>query len=1437
MEYSKILNIFLLFIPLLFVKEIKSQTFLDLIKLPFYDSYFIVLNSGLYLYNFNNLDCSLLYKFTITKTSNDKIYLNELVYKNKAFVFCLVNEYLHIFNEQNNRTIQYKIEDINFNSANIINILPYKYEYNNISFIIAYYNEPTKITFNYYNFSLKYKINKPKEISFDNVNIKDNMINCLIKPLLSKIFCYFYNVDTNNHYFISLATYSIEDMDINPDNIFNCSYDDSIIQMKVVSSYNNKFFICIIKSSESRLLCHINNGQSNILENNFNICTNANKNYRIFYFNDTGDFIAVSANNKYGKKINSLNGSSNDRNFQPTGLFIFSIIYQINKSDYVLIKDSSLNDFGICNETKILYEFQNKYHDECPNEISYESKEIPYFCEARCSEEKPLEKVEDQTCLDFCGINDIENKICILKYNNKDNSNLILNNIKKDINTINFDKKNLYNNKQNIIIEEKNTKFIITTNEILKKENNNFINLGECENILATHYGITDIDKLIIFIIDIKEESISNNKIVFEVYSELNNDNFLSKLDLDMCNNINNNEISKCSKYSIESLLQDLCISCNNPYYPIYDNNNKNSYIKCFKNPKGYYLDENKHYQKCYSSCDYCSGEGDENYHNCIQCSQDFLYELHFNSINTINCYQECEFNTYYNETSKKYYCTISSSCPEIYDKLIPEKKTCVKKCDKGLDYRYEFRHTCYENCPDKISVQSKNKKFYCEAICPKEFPFEIISTQYCVDSCSIYESQNGLCKINYESKEQTNSDKDNKEVENKAVKNIQEEMTKSLDTTEIDKGESITIKLKDSTISISTTENQKNDMSKNVSTIDLGECENKIKEEYNIPKNKSLYILKLDIKQEGYKIPKTEYEVYYPLYNSSLTKLDMTVCSDIKISIINPISITGNIDKVNTSSGYYNDICYTTTSENGTDISLSDRKQDLINNNLSVCEEDCDFVKYNMGKAVCSCKVKTNSSMQVSGVIIDKEKLLNNFVDFKNIANILILKCYKLIFKIEAFKNNIGNIFMIIIIILLLLTIIIFYRKDYMKLKEYFYKIIFLKINEKKVKNIVQKKEREEEKLNKKKMAEGITNNNNLNLINNLISNKGRRGQKGILKKNDNNNNYINNKKNSNIKIEIAQPIYLLYKQAIETNLNSNPNKKKLKKNENNKKENNNQNNTIIINNDDSNNSRTAIDKNDLTLNIDNKIIKLNENQIYQMAIEINPFTISELNDLAYKDALKIDNRTFCLYYLSLIKTKHIIYFSFIPYLDYNSRILKMYLFFFNLAINFTVNALFFNDKAMHKIYEEGGTFNFVYNIPQIIYSALISGFIDFLLKILALSESNFIELKKYKYKEPNDLNIEAQKIWSKMKIKFMFFFIINLCLLILFWFYLACFCAVYKNTQIHLIKDTVISFCTSIIYPIFIYIIPTVFRINALKSKRKSCMFNFSKALEIIL
>ena len=222
-----------------------------------------------------------------------------------------------------------------------------------------------------------------------------------------------------------------------------------------------------------------------------------------------------------------------------------------------------------------------------------------------------------------------------------------------------------------------------------------------------------------------------------------------------------------------------------------------------------------------------------------------------------------------------------------------------------------------------------------------------------------------------------------------------------------------------------------------------------------------------------------------------------------------------------------------------------------------------------------------------------------------------------------------------------------------------------------------------------------------------------------------------------------------------------------------------------------------------------------------------------NEMNHLSFKNALTRDKRTFIQYYLSLLKSNHLILYIFYSN-DYNSQAIKLSIFIFNLASDIAINSLFFNDSTMNKIYTEHGSFDLLYQLPQIIYSTLISNALNFLINILGLTEQNILKLK-------ND-NILSKDVYRKfntllrmIKIKFIFFFIIDFILLFIFWYYVTCFCGIYRNTQIYLFKDSLFSFITSVITPFFIYLIPGVFRICALRRKNK-VLYGFSKILQTI-
>ena len=233
---------------------------------------------------------------------------------------------------------------------------------------------------------------------------------------------------------------------------------------------------------------------------------------------------------------------------------------------------------------------------------------------------------------------------------------------------------------------------------------------------------------------------------------------------------------------------------------------------------------------------------------------------------------------------------------------------------------------------------------------------------------------------------------------------------------------------------------------------------------------------------------------------------------------------------------------------------------------------------------------------------------------------------------------------------------------------------------------------------------------------------------------------------------------------------------------------------------------------------------------------IEILKYNDSELNELGYINAIKFDRRSLYQYYLALLFTKHIL-FQIFNKTDYNAVSIKVLLLFFNFSSCFAINALFFNDNTMHQIYEDEGEFNFIYQLPQIVYSTLISFFIDNITSFLALSEDNIIKFKKDKGLD--NLSKKCKILKEALKIKFIFFFIFNIVLILLFGYYLCCFCAVYKNTQFHLIKDTLISFFTGYITPFGTNILTALLRIYSLQqyNKKNQILFRLSRFMQQVL
>lgn len=148
-----------------------------------------------------------------------------------------------------------------------------------------------------------------------------------------------------------------------------------------------------------------------------------------------------------------------------------------------------------------------------------------------------------------------------------------------------------------------------------------------------------------------------------------------------------------------------------------------------------------------------------------------------------------------------------------------------------------------------------------------------------------------------------------------------------------------------------------------------------------------------------------------------------------------------------------------------------------------------------------------------------------------------------------------------------------------------------------------------------------------------------------------------------------------------------------------------------------------------------------------------------------------------------------------------------------------------FFTDDTMHDIYTSNENNSFLNQLSEILYSSIISLIIQQILKLLCLSENNILKIKK----ENNfDFALKKSKtIKNCLLLKFLFFYILGFILMVFLWYFITCFCAVYHNTQIILIKDTFISFAISMVYPFGINLLPGIFRIPALRDVNKDKKF----------
>ena len=404
-----------------------------------------------------------------------------------------------------------------------------------------------------------------------------------------------------------------------------------------------------------------------------------------------------------------------------------------------------------------------------------------------------------------------------------------------------------------------------------------------------------------------------------------------------------------------------------------------------------YYFLNNNMCQSCSLNCIRC-----ENYNICNQCVDN--YQIINDNYNNKHCYVIC--NNFYYFDNNEYKCTDTNKCPDNFNKLIEHKNKCIDKCtNENSIYNLEYGNKCLSECPQYTYIDNN--------ICELDLN-EILKSG----------DNNDRMKSTQNYLEQVNPNKIKKKLKNRG---------------------NFIFGFDKMNIIITNLEDEFEIKNNSLSYIDLNECEYILKDTYNISYNESLILFKTEILKEQMNIPRIEYELYYSLNKSHLNKLDLKICEGKNIYIYYLTDINEkDIDKHNIKSNYYKDICYK-SALNDADMTIEDKKNYYLDNNLNICEENCDFYNYEKieGKVKCSCIIKTEIRY-FSEVNINKDELIKGFKNINNIMNINVIKCYKSVFTISGIIKNYVFYFLVFILIFHLILFIIFIIKGKNKLRKF---------------------------------------------------------------------------------------------------------------------------------------------------------------------------------------------------------------------------------------------------------------------------------------------------------------------------------------------------------------------------------------------------------------
>ena len=861
------------------------------------------------------------------------------------------------------------------------------------------------------------------------------------------------------------------------------------------------------------------------------------------------------------------------------------------------------------------------------------------------------------------------------------------------------------------------------------------------------------------------------------------------------------------------------CIECIDNYY--LEDGTNNCYNMDYVN-NGYYLNENNEFSPCNSHCKTCYGEGTNEIQNCNLC-QNNLYKIYNDEKN--NCYDNTLVNEgYYLKDNLYYKCDTfcktcekngknCTSCIDSNFRLI--NNTCINFCDKKTKFYYNGE--CYKKCP--VYTYLYKSKFYCLNECPND---------------SIANDIKKICEVQID----TTLNPEN------IIDKIDEQILDFAFPDSIIKNNNYTIQVYElhdiDSIKQLAYENQ-------LSYIELNECANFLKKYYNIPEDEDLIMLKIDLNQTKSSINKVEYFIYDYKGN----ELNVSLCNTIKVNIytpiINPELINWDlafelskegINIFDPDSEFFNNICSPFTNEFNSDVTLGDRRNDYFQN-ITFCNDECESseIFFNNKSVNCICSAGLHNENEEINLNDDKINIKNMGKAFKKglyKSNIVVLKCFNLVFNKKLILINIGFWIMISLIFIQIILFLIFIRKGLKPIKNLMilYKPNFnIKTESNPPKRIIR--------------------NNNLYYDDN---------NNEFYEESENDISFEKNRPTTHNSVLTTNQNFYTYSKSFNNLYTNHEDDDNNYKENNNKEKKNNQEKIRIMNKKEINLSKfynnTPHFINYFQKVKKNQILKLNKNkiQLHRKTFSISStsklsqksnfelhtvyssnssenelskkrniqYSNEDLFDLDFEESILYDKRSFCQIYWNYLQIQQVIINTFIYECFFELRIIKIFFWIFTIGLEFTLNALFYSDKYISNIYHNNGVLDFVSNLPKSIYSFLVTIFITFFLVQLSNSKSNLKKILS-KTKSIKEFDINSKKELRCLKIKLIFFFTIDIILYIFFWYYSSAFCAVYHNSQFFWVYGSLESITIGLILPFFLCLIVAFLRYIALKKQCK--------------